>query len=92
MLRTLNTKSVRPKKSIVGVGGDSKAGCNWSKIVDKVDNEVDDEFNKEVDDEVEKKGWNPSKSKNQSNSKNLSKSKKTELGFLISGARMAFIK
>ena len=46
----------------------------------------DDEFDDEGDNEVKKKSWNPSKSKN------LSKSKKTELGFLISRARMAFTK
>ena len=71
MLKTLSTKLVKPRKSIVGVGDDSKAGHDWSKI-------IDDEVNNKVENEVEKKGRNPSKFKN------LSKSKKTELSFLTS--------
>ena len=65
------------------MGGDNRAGCDGSKIID---NKLDDEFDDEVDDEVGKKGWKPSKSKN------LFKSKKMELGFLTSGARIAFTK
>ena len=56
MLKTLSTESIELKKGIVEVGGDSRAGRDKSKIIDKVDNEVEDEFNDEVDDEVRKKG------------------------------------
>ena len=82
-------KTAESRKGVVGVGGDSKAGRGGSKLNgrriddDKVDgNEVDNE----VDDEVGTTVWKSSKSKN------LSKSKKTELGFLTSGARKAFTK
>ena len=68
----------QPGKGRVEVSGNNRAKYDGSKIDDEVDNEIDDK--------VEKRGQNPSKSKN------LSKSKKTELGFLISGARMALIK
>ena len=32
MLKTLSTKSAKPKKGRVGVGGDSKAKCDGSKL------------------------------------------------------------
>ena len=83
MLKTLSIKSAKPRNGVIDVGGDIKARCDGSMIFD---NEVDDEVNNEFDDEVEKKSQNPSKFKNSS------KSKKTELGFLTSGARMVFIK
>ena len=100
MLRTLSTKSARPRKGIFGVGGDSRARHDRIKIDDEVDDEVDDkvddEFDDKVDDEVDdkvgKKSRNPFKSKNPSKSKNLSKSKKIESGFFTFGARMAFTK
>ena len=75
---------IQPRKGGVGIGCDNRAGRDNSKL-DKSeigDNKVYDE----VDDEVGKKDWNPTKSKN------LSKFKKTELGFLIFGARMTFNK
>ena len=81
MLKTLSTKSAEPQKGIVRIVGNSRAGPDRSKIIDdEVDNEV------EVDDKVEKKGQNLFKSKN------LSKSKKTKSSFLISKAKMTFIK
>ena len=85
MLKTLSTESAKPRKGVVGVGGDSKAGRDRGELdrsgIDniKVDNgEVED-------DEVRKKGWKTSK--------NLSKSKKT-IGsdFLTFRARLAFAK
>ena len=84
MLKTSNTKSAKPRKGGVGVGNGSRARRDGSELDKRktVDNKVDDEF----DNKVEKKSQNPSKSEN------LSKSKKTELGFLTSGARMAFTK
>ena len=77
MLKTLSTKSTDPRKGILRVGDNNKAECDRSKIVN---NEFDDEF----EDKIGKQSWNPFKSKN------LSKSKKTDLDFLSSGARMAF--
>ena len=72
------------RKGRVRVGGNNKTGHDGSKL-DRIgisDNEVDDDG----DNEVVKKGRNLSKSKN------LSKFKKTKLGFLTSGAKMAFTK
>ena len=77
MLKTSSTKSTETNKGVVGVGGGSKAGRNRDRLVGSGMDNV------EVDGgevEVGKKG------------RNLSKSKKTELGFLTSGARKAFIK
>ena len=79
MLKTSSSKSVEPKKGVVGVGGNSKTGQDGSKI-------DDNKVNGEDDDKVGKKCRNLFKSKN------LSKSKKTELSFLTSGARIAFSK
>ena len=85
MLKTLNTKSAKPRKGGVGVGDDSKARRNESEI-DK--NEMDDvevDSGKVRDDEVEKKDRKTSKSKN------LFKSNKTvRLAFPIPGARLVF--
>ena len=83
MLKTLSTKSAEPRKGVVGVSGDSKAGCDGSKLDESGMDDVEVDGNKVRDNEVGKKGQNSSKSKN------LSKSKKTELGFLISRARRA---
>ena len=82
-------KTAKPKKGEVGVGIDSRVGRGKSKLDGRrIDNnKIDgDEVDNEVDDEVRKtvQKW--------SKSKNLSKSKKTELGFLTSGARKAFTK
>ena len=80
---TLMLKTAEPRKGGVGVGGDSRAGRSRSKLDGRRDD--DDEVDgDEVDDDV---GTTVQKS---SKSKNLSKSKKTESGFLTSGARKAF--
>ena len=79
MLKTSSTKSAKPRKGVVRVSADRRAGRDGNKIVD---DEVDDEVN----DKIGKKDQNLSKSKS------LFKSKKTESGFLTFGARMAFIK
>ena len=79
MLKFSNIESAEPRKGIDWVSGDNRAGHDRSKIVD---DKVDDK----VDNKTRKKNWNPSKSKN------LFKSKKIELDFLTSGARMAFTK
>ena len=93
MLKTSSTESAKPRKGLVGVGSDSRAGRNGSRIVDdEIDDEIDDKVDDEVDDEIRKKGRNLFKSKNLCKSKNLFKSKKTESGFLTSGARIAFTK
>ena len=85
MKTSRDTKSLtQPGKSGVGVKNNIRAGCDDSKF-DK-SGIGDNEFDDEVDDEVGKKGRNPTKSKN------LSKFKKTELSFLISGARIVFTK
>ena len=80
-------KIAKLRKGGVGVGGDSKTGRDGSKLEGRRidEDEVDgDEFGNEVDDDI---GMTVQKS---SKSKNLFKSKKTELGFLTSGARKAF--
>ena len=83
MLKTLgNTESTtRPGEGIVGIGGDSRVGCDGSKLdrneIDRseIDNgEID---GGKIDDEIGKKGQKTSKSKNLFKSKKLSKSKKT---------------
>ena len=89
MLKTSRSieSTTQPGEGVVGVGSNSRARHDKNKLdKSKLDgsgishNEVDDKG----DNEVRKKGRNLSKSKN------LSKFKKTELGFLIFGARMAF--
>ena len=82
-------KTAKPRKGGVRVGGDSKAGHDGSKLKEKKidDDEVDgDAVGNEVDNDVGTTFQKLSKSKN------LSKSKKTESGFLTSGARRAFTK
>ena len=78
MLKTLSTKSDMPKKGGVGVGRNSKAGCNGNEL-DEGEVE-DDEFRKNV--------------QKMSKFKNLSKSQKTvgSLDFLTLGAKLAFTK
>ena len=68
-----------PKKGRVRVGGDSRAAHDKNELDGSEinDNKIG---SSKVDDEVGKKG------------RNLSKSKKTELSFLIFGARRAFTK
>ena len=81
-------KTAEPRKGGVKVGVDSRAGRGGSKLDGRRtdNNEVDgNEVGNEFDDNV---GTTVQKS---SKSKNLSKSKKTESGFLTSGARKAFI-
>ena len=63
-----------------GKSGVGIGGDSKAERDNEVDNEVDEEVEDEVDNEIGKK------------SQNLSKSKKIELGFLTSGARMAFTK
>ena len=84
MLKPLSTKSAEPKKGVVGVGGDSRAGCNRGELDGSEMNNIEVDGGKFGDDEVRKKGWKTSK--------NLSKSKKTVgSDFLTPGARLAFI-
>ena len=88
----MSTKSAKPKKGGVGVGGDSKAGCDGKCKLDGKktgDNEVNDKDDNEVNNEIRKKGQKTFKSKNLFTK--LSKSKKViELDFLTSGTRLAF--
>ena len=72
MLKTLSTKSTKPKKGRVGVGGGNRAGRDKSELDG---NKIDG--NKVEDNEVRKKVQKTSKSKNSSKSKRLSKSKET---------------
>ena len=76
----------RPGKGGVRVGGDSKARHNRNELNrdEGDDNEVGD--GEVEDDKVGMKGQKISKSKN------LSKSKKTELDFFTSRAKMTFTK
>ena len=89
MLKTLGSTEplTRLGEGVVGVGGDSRARRDGSKLDgSEVD---DDEVNSsEVDDEVGKKDQKTSKSKK------LSKSKKTvrSSDFFTPGAKLAFIK
>ena len=86
MLKTSSIKSAEPKKGIVGVGGDSKAGRDGNKIVNESGMDDVEVGGGEVrDDKVRKKG--------QKTSKNLSKSKKTvKSDFFTPKARLAFTK
>ena len=78
------------EESVVGVDGDNKAQRDRSKFDgNKFDkNKLDrSKLNRnEGDNEIGKKGQNLFKTQN------LSKSKKIEMGFFISGARIAFTK
>ena len=86
MLKTLRSAEslTQPGKSKVGVGGGRKAGRDRSEIDDrkKVDN------NEVEDNKIEKKVQKKSKSKNLSKSKKMVRS----LDFLISRAKLVFIK
>ena len=75
MLRTLKSANFLTRPGIGGVGVGDDSKARYNN---KVNNEVDNK------DEVRKKGQNLSKFKN------LFKFKKTESGFFISRARMAF--
>ena len=79
MLKTSGSteSKIRPGEGRVGVGG-SKAGCKKSKLNGSELHAGEVDGSGVRDDEVVK-------------GRNLSKSKKTELGFLTSGARKAFI-
>ena len=77
MLKTLSTKSAVLKKGIVVVDGDSKARRDRGELDGSG---IDDVKVDGSEVEFGEKG------------QNLSKSKKTELGFLTSGARKAFTK
>ena len=75
MLKTSSTKSAEPRMGVVGVGGGSKARCNRGGLDGSGIDNVEVDSDKV---EVEEKG------------RNLFKSKKTESGFLTSGAIKAF--
>ena len=55
MLKTSNTESTKPKKSGVGVGGDSRAKRDGNKIDRSRINDVEVNGDKVGDDKVEKK-------------------------------------
>ena len=80
MLITSSTKSAEPRKGVVGVGGDSRARHGGGELDGSWMNNIEVDGGEVEDDKVVKKG------------RNLSKSKKTDLDFLISGARKAFTK
>ena len=86
-MKTLNTKSAEPRKSVVRVDDNSRAECDKSKVNgDEVD-DIEIDGSEVGDDEVEKKVQKTSKAKN------LSKSKKTVgSDFLTPGARLTFTK
>ena len=86
--KKLEYKICQSKKGKVGIGDNSRAGCDGSKF-DKIEmDNVEVNGGKVGDDEVEKKVQKTSKSKN------LSKSKKTvgPLSFFIPGVKLAFTK
>ena len=92
MLKISNTKSAKPKKGGVEVGGGSRAGRDRSEIDDRKKIDGDEVDSGEVkDDEIEKK---VQKVQKMSKSKNLSKSKKTvgSSDFLIPGVKLVFTK
>ena len=94
MLKTSESTKpiIQPGEGVVGVGSDSKVGCDGSKLeeIEIDDGEVGGD---EVDDEVGKKGQKKSKSKNLFKFKKLSKSKKMlKSDFFTFGAKLAFIK
>ena len=87
MLKTLNTKSAKPRKSGVRVNGNRKAGHNGNKLDGSGMDNIEVDSGKIEDNKVEKKGQKTSKSKN------FSKSKKTvRSDFLTPGARLVFTK
>ena len=87
MLKTLSTKSAKPKKDGVEIGGNSRVGRNRSELDESGIDNVEVDSSKIGNNEVGKKGQKMPKSKN------LSQSKKTvELDFLIPGAKLTFTK
>ena len=86
MLKTLSTKSAKPKKNRAKVGGNSKARHDGRCKLDR--NEIgDNEINDEIDDKVGKKSQKMSKSKKSSKSKKIEKS-----DFFTFRARLTFTK
>ena len=87
MLKTLSTKSAKPKKRGVGIGSDNRAEQDISEIDGSGIDNIEVDGNEIRDNEVEKKSQKTSKSKN------LFKSKKTiGLDFFTLRTRLAFIK
>ena len=78
MLKTSSKSKTQPGESGTGVGGDSRAGRGESRFNESGIDDVEVDGGEVGDDKVGKKG------------RNSSKSKKMELGFFTSGARMAF--
>ena len=87
MLKTLNTKSAKPKKGRTGVGGDSRPKRDGNEIDGSEMDNAEVDGGKVGDNEVGKKGQKTFKSKNLSNSK-----KTLGLDFFTPKARLAFIK
>ena len=89
----MSTESAKPRKGVVRVGSDSRAGRDGSKLDENEFNDGKVDGGKVGDNKVGKKIQKTSKSKNLFKSKNLSKSKKTVgLDFFTSRARLAFNK
>ena len=85
MLKISSTESTEPKKGVVGVDGNSKAGRDGGELDGSGMDKVEFDGGEVGDNEVGKKG--------QKTFKNLSKSKNTVgLDFFTSEARLAFIK
>ena len=78
MLHTSTTKSAEPRRGVVKVSGNSRAGRDGGRHDRSGIDNVEVNSGEVGDDEVEKKG------------RNLYKSKKTEPSFLTSRAREAF--
>ena len=56
MLKTLSTKSAEPRKGVVGVSGDSRAGRDGGKLAGSGMDEVEVDGGEVGDNEVGKKG------------------------------------
>ena len=56
MLKTSNTKSAEPKKSVVRVGGDNRAGHDRDELDKSEIDDVDVDGGKVEDNEIGKKG------------------------------------
>ena len=80
MLKTSNTESAEPRKVVVWVGSGSRARRDRGDLDESRIDNVEVDSGKVRDNEVGEKG------------RNLFESKKTELGFLTSKARIAFTK
>ena len=89
MLKTLSTKSAKPKKGGIGVDGDSRAGRGQSEIDGSRMDDVKVDGDKVEVDEVGKKVQNLSKSKKTLRSSNFF-TPRTKLAF--TKLRQAFIK